>query len=73
VDFSTNRQAAIPTELTVSLAILGGGAIGIELGQAFARLGSRVTIIEAGPPFLASRSRRQALRCDRISRPMASC
>src|SRR3954463_15623717 len=52
VEFWTNRQAAIPTELPASLAILGGGAIGVELGQAFARLGSRVTIIEAGPPFL---------------------
>ena len=52
VEFWTNRQAAIPTELPASLAILGGGAIGIELGQAFARLGSKVTIIEAGPTFL---------------------
>ena len=52
VDFWTNRQAAIPGELPASLAILGGGAIGIELGQAFARLGSQVTVIEAGPTFL---------------------
>ena len=52
VDFWTNRQAAIPTERPVSLAILGGGAIGVELGQAFARLGTRVTVIEAGPMFL---------------------
>src|SRR6478672_3488314 len=52
VDFWTNRQAAIPKELPVSLAILGGGAIGVELGQAFARLGCRVHIIEAGPTFL---------------------
>src|SRR5262249_46565917 len=29
-----------------------GGAIGIELGQAFARLGCKVTIVEAGPTFL---------------------
>ena len=52
VEFWTNRQAAIPRELPASLAILGGGAIGVELGQAFARLGSKVTIIEAGPKFL---------------------
>ncbi len=52
VEFWTNRQAAIPRELPASLAILGGGAIGIELGQAFARLGSKVTLIEAGPTFL---------------------
>ncbi len=29
------------------LVILGGGAIGLELGQAFRRFGSRVTILEA--------------------------
>jgi pyruvate/2-oxoglutarate dehydrogenase complex dihydrolipoamide dehydrogenase (E3) component len=52
VEFWTNRQATIPTELPASLAILGGGAIGVELGQAFARLGSKVTVIEAGPVFL---------------------
>jgi pyruvate/2-oxoglutarate dehydrogenase complex dihydrolipoamide dehydrogenase (E3) component len=52
VEFWTNRQAAIPRELPASLAILGAGAIGVELGQAFARLGSKVTLIEAGPTFL---------------------
>ncbi len=52
VEFWTNRQAAIPSELPASLAILGGGAIGVELGQAFARLGSNVTVIEAGATFL---------------------
>jgi pyruvate/2-oxoglutarate dehydrogenase complex dihydrolipoamide dehydrogenase (E3) component len=52
VEFWTNRQAAIPRELPATLAILGGGAIGVELGQAFARLGSKVTVIEAGPMFL---------------------
>src|SRR5207344_2762764 len=52
VEFWTNRQAAIPRELPATLAILGGGAIGIELGQAFARLGSKVTVIESGPAFL---------------------
>ena len=30
-----------------------GVPIGVELGQAFARLGSKVTVIEAGPTFLA--------------------
>ena len=52
VEYWTNRQAAVPRELPASLAILGGGAIGVELGQAFARLGSKVTVIEAGPTFL---------------------
>jgi pyruvate/2-oxoglutarate dehydrogenase complex dihydrolipoamide dehydrogenase (E3) component len=52
IEFWTNREATLPKEMPRSLAILGGGAIGIELGQAFARLGSRVTIIEAGSAFL---------------------
>jgi pyruvate/2-oxoglutarate dehydrogenase complex dihydrolipoamide dehydrogenase (E3) component len=52
VDYWTNRQAAIPRELPISLAVLGGGPIGVELGQAFARFGSKVTVIEAGPRFL---------------------
>ena len=52
VHYWTNRQATVPRELPSTLAVLGGGAVGIELGQAFARLGSRVTVIEAGPRFL---------------------
>jgi pyruvate/2-oxoglutarate dehydrogenase complex dihydrolipoamide dehydrogenase (E3) component len=52
VEYWTNRQATLPRELPISLAVLGGGAIGLELGQAFARFGSKVTIIEAGPRLL---------------------
>jgi pyruvate/2-oxoglutarate dehydrogenase complex dihydrolipoamide dehydrogenase (E3) component len=54
VDFWTNRQAVLPRDLPGSLAVLGGGAIGVELGQAFARFGSRVTVIEAGARFLGA-------------------
>jgi pyruvate/2-oxoglutarate dehydrogenase complex dihydrolipoamide dehydrogenase (E3) component len=54
VDYWTNRQATLPRELPGSLVVLGGGAIGVELGQAFARFGSKVTIIEAGPRFLGA-------------------
>ncbi|MBW2263174.1 MAG: FAD-dependent oxidoreductase [Deltaproteobacteria bacterium] len=34
------------------LVVIGGGPIGVEMGQAMARLGSRVTIIEGGPRVL---------------------
>ncbi len=54
VDFWTNRQATLPRELPGSLAVLGGGAVGVELAQAFARLGSKVTVIEAGPRILGA-------------------
>lgn len=42
------------TKLPGRLAILGGGSIGCELGQAFARLGSVVTIVEGEPRLIPS-------------------
>jgi pyruvate/2-oxoglutarate dehydrogenase complex dihydrolipoamide dehydrogenase (E3) component len=53
VQYWTNRQAAVPRELPQRLVVLGGGAVGLELAQGFARLGSRVTVVEAGERFLA--------------------
>jgi len=35
-----------------NLVIIGGGPIGIEIGQAFQRLGSQITILERGEKFL---------------------
>ncbi|MDP9734554.1 UNVERIFIED_ORG: pyruvate/2-oxoglutarate dehydrogenase complex dihydrolipoamide dehydrogenase (E3) component [Rhizobium sp. SORGH_AS260] len=36
-------------ELPTRLIVIGGGYIGMELGQAFRRLGAEVTIVERGP------------------------
>jgi pyruvate/2-oxoglutarate dehydrogenase complex dihydrolipoamide dehydrogenase (E3) component len=42
----TNENVFDLRTLPPRLAVLGGGPIGLELGQAFARLGSEVTILE---------------------------
>jgi pyruvate/2-oxoglutarate dehydrogenase complex dihydrolipoamide dehydrogenase (E3) component len=46
--FLTNETVFNQETLPQSLIVLGGGVIGVELGQAFARLGTKVTILEAG-------------------------
>jgi len=48
----TNREAVSATDVPASLLVLGGGAVGVELGQSFARFGANVTIVEAAPRLL---------------------
>lgn len=55
--FHTNETIFSLTELPHRLAVLGSGPLGCELAQAFARLGSEVTIIERGPQFLPKEDR----------------
>ncbi|HEY0698977.1 MAG TPA: NAD(P)/FAD-dependent oxidoreductase, partial [Micromonospora sp.] len=43
----TNREAIELEELPRSLIVLGGGSIGVELGQMFSRFGVEVTLVEA--------------------------
>jgi len=50
--YLTNLDLFSLRQLPKSLIVLGGGPIGLEMGQAFARLGSRVTIIERLPHLL---------------------
>ena len=51
VPYLTNETVFDLKELPPRLLILGAGPIGLELGQAFRRLGSEVTIVDAGPPL----------------------
>ena len=50
----TNREAVEAAEAPASLTVLGGGAIGCELAQVFARFGTAVEVIEAGERLVAA-------------------
>lgn len=52
VPYWTNRDAIKADPLPASLTVLGGGAIGAELAQVFARFGVRVTVIEGAERLL---------------------
>jgi pyruvate/2-oxoglutarate dehydrogenase complex dihydrolipoamide dehydrogenase (E3) component len=49
----TNREAMRATAMPDSLVVLGGGAIGVELAQAWARFDVQVTILEATERILS--------------------
>ncbi len=53
VGYLTNETVFGLTELPRRFAVIGGGPSGCELAQAFARLGSTVTLVERGPRLLA--------------------
>jgi pyruvate/2-oxoglutarate dehydrogenase complex dihydrolipoamide dehydrogenase (E3) component len=53
VPFLTNESVFDLDALPGRLVVLGAGAVGLELAQAFARLGSRVTVVEAARPLAA--------------------
>ncbi len=51
VPYLTNETLFDLQELPGHLIILGAGAVGLEMAQAFRRLGSAVTVIDAGRPL----------------------
>lgn len=56
----TNRELFSLDRLPASMAIIGGGPIAMEMGQAFSRLGTNVTIIEQGDQILGKEDRDMA-------------
>jgi pyruvate/2-oxoglutarate dehydrogenase complex dihydrolipoamide dehydrogenase (E3) component len=49
VDWLDHVSALELTELPRSMAVLGAGAVGLEFAQAFARFGTKVTLVEGAP------------------------
>ncbi len=57
VGYLTNENVFGLTTLPPLLAVVGAGPLGCELAQAFARFGSKVTLIETGPQILGREDR----------------
>ncbi len=49
----TNETVFALRQRPVSLLVIGGGPVGVELGQAFARLGTKTTIVETAARVLS--------------------
>jgi dihydrolipoamide dehydrogenase len=48
IEYWTTREATSAREVPERLAVLGGGVAGVELAQAYARLGAAVTLVARG-------------------------
>ncbi len=64
--YLTNETVFSLTDRPRRLAVIGGGPIGSELSQAFQRLGSRVTVFEAGEHLLGREDRDAAEILQRV-------
>jgi dihydrolipoamide dehydrogenase len=49
----TSREVTTASAIPASLLVLGGGVVGVEMAQAHASLGARVTLVEAMPRLIA--------------------
>ncbi len=54
VQYDTYETIWNMDQLPARMIVLGGGPIGCEMGQAFSRLGSRVTLVEVGDRLLST-------------------
>ncbi len=64
--FITNEEVFQLKDLPARLLVLGAGAIGMELGQAFARFGARVTVVEMNERILSKEDREVSVLMEKI-------
>ncbi len=62
----TSREALEFAEVPKSLIVVGAGAIGLEIGSIYRRLGVDVTVLEILPGLLPGADREAAGRLDRV-------
>ena len=66
--FITNEEVFQLKKLPETLIVLGGGPIGLELGQSFARFGSKVTVVEMDKRLLAKEDEEVSATVEEIMR-----
>ncbi len=71
--FITNEEVFHLKTLPETLIILGGGPIGLELGQSFARFGSEVTVVEMDKRLLAKEDKEVSVAIEEISAELRQC
>ncbi len=64
----THVEALDLEEAPRSMVVVGAGAIGLEIGTIYARLGTDVTVLEIMPTILPGMDRQSALRLERLLR-----
>jgi len=62
----THREALDLEEVPPTMIIIGAGAVGLELGSIFARLGTDITILEIMPTILPGADKQMVLRLERL-------
>jgi len=62
----TSKEGLELAEIPDSLVIVGAGAIGLEMGTIYQRLGSQVTVLEIMPDILPGSEREMTKRLERI-------
>ena len=66
VPYLTNTSIFDLTEVPESLLIVGGGPVGVEMAQAFSRLGSRITLVQRNRRIVPREDARIALSLQQI-------
>lgn len=66
--FVTNEEVFYLKKLPETLIVLGGGPIGLELGQSFARFGSDVTVVEMDSRLLAKEDEQVSATVEEVMR-----
>jgi dihydrolipoamide dehydrogenase len=62
----TSKEGLELDEIPESMVIVGAGAIGLEIGAIYQRLGSQITIVEIMPDILPGSDREMTKRLERI-------